>query len=391
MTPAFLDDRDDLPVFIHSELDDMQIGCEAFRVYCHLVRRVGRNDTAFPSYRSIGNCCFASDFPNSEVTRRKHAFNAMKELIARGLVTSEKRVNASNIYRLTPRKYWVKPDELSGSPTDPPNLSSGSVGDPGGSPTDPPGSPTDPGGSGGDPGGSVGDLIRYSTKGTPLKELHLRETPIVPTGDMCASQATIDIFSEPKPSEPDPELFAEVQDQNPVSGQRPKSAKEDKSSGFCTVEVPTVQKGIDFDEFRAVYNRCKPPSFAQLQVLNDKRKRIIKGLVKDCGSVETALIALENALAYACVDNWYATKTLSFENFASKDKILQLHERQVSAPAPISDADAKFIARAREIDAGLQKYQQPTPTPPPEPVSELPPNRGRDRYLERFREAGAQC
>lgn len=107
----FRDDRDDLPVFIHSELDDLDLSCEAFRVYCHLVRRVGRNEAAFPSYQSIGERCFAKDYPKSKATRRRHAINAVKELAECGLIHVQKRRNSksesqSNLYRLMPRKSW---------------------------------------------------------------------------------------------------------------------------------------------------------------------------------------------------------------------------------------------------------------------------------------------
>ena len=104
--------RDDLPIFIHSELDDLDITAEAFRVYAHLARRAGSNGKAYPSYQSIGERCFRKQYPNaSSETLRRKAIAAVNELIELGLILKRPNIkkdgsHATNDYRLTPRREW---------------------------------------------------------------------------------------------------------------------------------------------------------------------------------------------------------------------------------------------------------------------------------------------
>lgn len=106
------DGRDDIPIFVHSELDDLELSLEAFRVYCHLARRAGKNGMAFPSYQSIGDKCFRKNYPkaNADTIRRK-AIAAVRELAELGLITKiakrkEDGSNATNDYMLTPKSQW---------------------------------------------------------------------------------------------------------------------------------------------------------------------------------------------------------------------------------------------------------------------------------------------
>jgi len=107
-----LDGRDDLPLQLHHELDDLPLTAGAFRVYLHLVRRAGRDNRAWPSYKSIGRHCFGRDFPRAtDDTLKRRAIEAVKELEAVGLISVEKRqredgTSASNVYRLTSRSQW---------------------------------------------------------------------------------------------------------------------------------------------------------------------------------------------------------------------------------------------------------------------------------------------
>jgi hypothetical protein len=107
-----LQDRRDLPVFIHSELDDLPLSPNAFRLYCHLARRAGPG-IAWPSYQTMGDKCFSTESDNAG-TRRTWTIKAMKELVAFGLVKKELRQdevkgNKSNVYYLTPRSEWKAP------------------------------------------------------------------------------------------------------------------------------------------------------------------------------------------------------------------------------------------------------------------------------------------
>jgi DnaD/phage-associated family protein len=103
-------DRRDLPVFIHSDVDDLPLTPNAFRLYCHLARRAG-NGTAWPSYQSMGDTCFKG-LSESADYRRRLALENMKELVSAGLVAKEERTdgagrNLTNVYYLTPRSAWT--------------------------------------------------------------------------------------------------------------------------------------------------------------------------------------------------------------------------------------------------------------------------------------------
>ena len=106
------DRRRDLPIFIHSELDDFGLSLEAFRVYAHLARRAGRDNAAHPSYASIGEACFRKNYPKaSPATLRRKAIAAVKELLDAGLILRESRTSdqgdpATNHYYLTARSEW---------------------------------------------------------------------------------------------------------------------------------------------------------------------------------------------------------------------------------------------------------------------------------------------
>jgi DnaD/phage-associated family protein len=105
-------DRRDLPVFIHSDVDDLPLSPNAFRLYCHLARRAG-NGVAWPSYQTMGDKCYITESDNAG-SRRTWAIKAMNELVELGLVKKELRQddikgNKSNIYCLTPRSEWIPP------------------------------------------------------------------------------------------------------------------------------------------------------------------------------------------------------------------------------------------------------------------------------------------
>jgi hypothetical protein len=88
-----------------------------------------------------------------------------------------------------------------------------------------------------------------------------------------------------------------------------------------------------------------------MQIVNPKRQRLLKELIRDCGGTGPAIAALTNALKYASSDEWYSAKTLNFENFASNGKILQLHERfmgRVDAGIPVG-ASSRTVEQALEV------------------------------------------
>ena len=124
------DGRVDLPIFIHSELDDVPLTSRAFRVYAHLARRAGRTNDAWPSYRTIGEKCFRQDLPDaSSDTLRRIAIAAVDELVQAGLIAkattkNELGAHKTNHYALTPKSLWqVKGSDGGSLGGDPPSLS----------------------------------------------------------------------------------------------------------------------------------------------------------------------------------------------------------------------------------------------------------------------------
>ena len=113
MTDTLQDNRRGQTYF-DSHLDDLPLTLEAFRVYCHLIRRAGKGVSAFPSYRTIGSQCFKGSYPESspEALRQK-AIAAIKELISWNMLIKQlqHRDNgsaSSNLYMLTDYSDWFE-------------------------------------------------------------------------------------------------------------------------------------------------------------------------------------------------------------------------------------------------------------------------------------------
>lgn len=86
-----LHDARKLPIFIHSQIDDMtDLTPNAMRVYMHLARRADKNGVAWPSYKSIGDHCFKSVSDNP-ATRKSFARKAIDDLVAAGLIERRAR------------------------------------------------------------------------------------------------------------------------------------------------------------------------------------------------------------------------------------------------------------------------------------------------------------
>lgn len=94
------------PIFVHSEIDDLALTANAFRVYAHLARRAGKDNSAWPSYASIGEHCFRASYPKAQAaTLRRRAIEAIDELEKYGLIEVTRRRrddqgHTSNEYRL---------------------------------------------------------------------------------------------------------------------------------------------------------------------------------------------------------------------------------------------------------------------------------------------------
>lgn len=128
------DGREDLPIFVHSELDDLPISADAFRVYAHLARRRNKGaKVAWPSYASMGQKCFGSEGIKPDSMRRR-VIRAINELTGFGLIRVQQRArsdggNTTNHFHLTPRSEWNLPGR-GGDPQSPPSDLKSPGGDP---------------------------------------------------------------------------------------------------------------------------------------------------------------------------------------------------------------------------------------------------------------------
>jgi hypothetical protein len=103
------------PIYIHQDLDDLNLTVDAFRVYAHLARRAGKKNFAYPSYTSIGEHCFRSTYPKALIASlRRKAIRSVAELERAGIIAVQRRMgrgvslkaNTSNAYKILPIPMW---------------------------------------------------------------------------------------------------------------------------------------------------------------------------------------------------------------------------------------------------------------------------------------------
>jgi hypothetical protein len=95
---ALRHDQSDFNVtFVHSALDEAGLSVHAFRVYCHLARRAGKDGAAYPGAVSMAAVCRM---------KRDTVFTALRELEGRGMLERQKRHGSSNEYWLTKASQW---------------------------------------------------------------------------------------------------------------------------------------------------------------------------------------------------------------------------------------------------------------------------------------------
>lgn len=92
------DRRNDLPIFIHSELDDYGLTALEFRVYARLARRAGQHGK---HSESIPNMATEFDYSVRSVQR------AVKLLLLCKLITRHSRPGRTDQYSLNPRSAWL--------------------------------------------------------------------------------------------------------------------------------------------------------------------------------------------------------------------------------------------------------------------------------------------
>ena len=211
------------------------------------------------------------------------------------------------------------------------------------------------------------------------KELSLVDTQGTKGQTVVLSPSDTDPYSDPEANtdpDPDPELkpintkpiqereeadsialdsvFAvecrATQEELPLVSRDPESEADlvKKTGGRKPKKTPCSEG--DFEAFREIYNDRKPDMWAEMQIVNPSRQKILNQLAIDCDGKENAIAALANALDYARQDQWYLTKALSFENFATNNKILRLHEQQV-ARSPRKDEAVRFASNPANLKA----------------------------------------
>jgi DNA-binding transcriptional ArsR family regulator len=96
------DGRKDLPIFIHSELDEYGLDPFEFRIYSRLSRRAGNGDTM----ESVPRMAQAT-----RMSERKVRY-ALKLLFQAGLIEKHRRSGRSNVITLTPKGRWSPKESL---------------------------------------------------------------------------------------------------------------------------------------------------------------------------------------------------------------------------------------------------------------------------------------
>ncbi|MBN3948827.1 MAG: hypothetical protein HWQ38_21140 [Nostoc sp. NMS7] len=207
-TDSFSDNRRKRHIYMDSKLDDLPLTMEAYRVYCHLCRRAGCDNNAFPSYKSIGEFCFRGSFPNSPIdTLRRKAIAAVNELICWNLITKTSRENnglqTSNHYSLTDMEDWfpnpLKPSSLIRGKKDLGGVGGTLGGVLGGHPGSAGGTPPvvlgeHPGSAGGTP--KDYPIKDYPIEVYPLKDAPLASPPAPPTQESVREKEELDLTTE---------------------------------------------------------------------------------------------------------------------------------------------------------------------------------------------------
>lgn len=94
---------EDIPVFVHSDLDDYGLDVYEYRIYGRLARRAGRNNIARESIANMAEGC--------KISERQTRY-ALKVLVALNLVSRHEKPNAPTRFRLLPRSAWAAKEQV---------------------------------------------------------------------------------------------------------------------------------------------------------------------------------------------------------------------------------------------------------------------------------------
>ncbi|ODH03071.1 hypothetical protein A4S05_20985, partial [Nostoc sp. KVJ20] len=97
-----LNNRTAFEVFIPGFFDDYPLESSEFRLYAHIQRRSGVSG-CFESIPKMAKHCYIA---------LKTAKNAIKLLLAAGMIEIQERIGTTNIYTPTSPSLWVSPDQI---------------------------------------------------------------------------------------------------------------------------------------------------------------------------------------------------------------------------------------------------------------------------------------
>ena len=97
-----INNRTAFEVFIPGFFDDYPLESSEFRLYAHIQRRAGVSG-CFESIPKMAKHCYMA---------LKTAKNAIKLLLAAGMIEIQERIGTTNIYTLTLPSSWVSPDQV---------------------------------------------------------------------------------------------------------------------------------------------------------------------------------------------------------------------------------------------------------------------------------------
>jgi hypothetical protein len=98
-------DRSELGILVHHELDDAGLSPAEFRIYCHLSRRAAKQGRAWPGRESMAETC--------RLTGRT-VTTAIQGLERRQMLVAHRTPGQRSIYVLTKRSSWVVPSLSTG-------------------------------------------------------------------------------------------------------------------------------------------------------------------------------------------------------------------------------------------------------------------------------------
>jgi hypothetical protein len=362
-----VEDQRKIPIFIHSELDDLGLTPEAFRVYCHLVRRAGSKGQAFPSMRSMGEKCFPllQRTKGGKPCGSKPSLPSQRRMVIQALANLEdcqliRRVNryksdggqTSNVYVLLDKDEWFSPRGIGGC------------------------SCHDQGGvimprSGGDhtemhPPDHHTITPRITTRSH--KVLHSNSSPSQgsplegsPPNSRNSAKAMNSVSSSKE------YLDAEIIDFEPVKEQtQPDSAESQIVEVKSSAAQKLISKTPFLNEFYTVYNEFRPALWSRVTKNTRDRERGINRLLQSCDNdKDEALKMLRDSLDYCRQSQWWGTKDLGLDNLLSKDYLISNAERwEVLQSTPGAQraievlADPKRAQFQRDLSIGMDKVRE---------------------------------